>query len=307
VKKLLTIAIKLTTLILLLITVINFIPGADKERIVKNINEPKLDENQVSTVEGQRASDNDKLNIMVVGADAEYKQQNRADTLMVVSLDLTTKQVGVLSIPRDTRVIIPEDGKHHKINAAYARGGLELTKQVIEEQFGIPIDNYLQVDYQGFIQVVDALGGVEVKVEEDLFYRDQAADLEINLAAGQQILTGSQSLNYVRYRGGLTGDIGRIKRQQKFIKAAAAEILAVKNLFKLPGLITRARGEIKTDLKLPTMLKLAARLNNLDLAQVEMELVPGEPKYINRISYWIPDIEKTQEVIDSLLVTREAT
>ena len=247
----------------------------------------------------------DSFNLLVVGADARYQEQNRTDTVMVVSFDLKTERIGVLSIPRDTRVRLPEDKGYHKINAAYAYGGIKLTKQVIEEEFQIPIDYHLQVGYQGFEELVNKLGGVEINVKNDLDYVDQAADLNIAIKAGQQNLTGEQALNYIRFRDEITGDIGRIERQQKFVKAALKQLLNLKTVLNLPGLIEQAMAAVKTNIELKEAVGLIRNFADINLNQVAMVVLPGEPDYIEGISYWLPNQKESETLINSLITTKK--
>ncbi|GAB6100228.1 LCP family protein [Halanaerocella petrolearia] len=248
----------------------------------------------------------DKFNILLLGSDAKLEGRNRTDTIIVVSIDLNSKLVGLLSIPRDSRVKIAGDkySDYHKINAAYSYGGLKLMQETLEEYLEIPLDYYLQVDYQGFVALVDTLGGVEINVEKDLHYVDQAAGLNIDLQAGKQRLTGEQALNYVRFRHDALGDIGRIKRQQKFLQAALKEFLSLKTILKVPKLINKFSKYVATDLELAKMMKLANLMDNFSLDQIAMEMLPGSPKYIEGVSYWLPNPKGVKGVVNSLLKTK---
>ncbi|GAB6138361.1 LCP family protein [Halanaerobaculum tunisiense] len=246
-----------------------------------------------------------KFNILLLGSDVKAKGQRRSDTIMVASIDLDSKQIGLVSIPRDTRVKIPGYEGYHKINAAYSYGGLELMTETVEGLLEVSLAYHLQVDYQGFIAIVDTLGGVEVEIEQDLEYVDQAADLTIDLEAGSQTLTGQQALNYVRFRHDALGDIGRIQRQQKFLKAALDKFLTFKTLFKVPKLVQEFNNYVTTNLELAKMARLVADIKNFSLQQLKMELLPGEAKYIGEVSYWLPDLESTRQLTTSLLETKD--
>ncbi|WP_408954889.1 LCP family protein [Natroniella sp. ANB-PHB2] len=246
----------------------------------------------------------ERLNILVLGIDAEAEESERSDTLLLVSIDLTTNQVGVVSIPRDTRVKLADRDSYHKINAAYAYGGVDLTKRTVEEFLSLSIDNYLKVDYQGFVEVVDALGGVELEIEEDLYYVDRADDLYIDLKAGSRKLDGEDSLKYVRFRDNLFGDIGRVQRQQGFLKAAVDQLLSSQTIFKLPGLIREVNDAVTTDLRLTEMFELATIVNQFSLEQVQMELLPGVSEYIAGVSYWLPLEQEVELLIDAMFKRR---
>ncbi|AGB41826.1 cell envelope-related function transcriptional attenuator common domain protein [Halobacteroides halobius DSM 5150] len=246
----------------------------------------------------------DKFNLVVLGSDAKKKGLRRSDTIMVASFNLETKQVGLLSIPRDTRVKIPGYKGYHKINAAYSYGGLDLTIKTIEDYLKIPLDYHLQIDYQGFVALVNTLGGIEINVEKDLHYVDQAAGLNIDIEAGQQKLTGQEALEYVRFRHDALGDIGRIRRQQKFLKAASKQVLSFKTLLKTPELISKFREHVVTDLEFTKLFKLATIVDDFQLEQVVMKMLPGSPEHIEGISYWLPDLQEVKAVVASLIKTK---
>ncbi|TDX51092.1 LCP family protein [Orenia marismortui] len=242
-----------------------------------------------------------RLNILLLGSDSKYEEHNRADTIMVASIDLKSKKVGVVSIPRDTRVKLVDRNSYNKINAAYSYGGIDLTKRTLEELLDIDIDYHFELDYKGFIDIVNTLGGVEVNIAKDLHYIDQADNLYIDLKAGPNKLSGAEALDYVRFRHDALGDIGRIQRQQKFLKAALDQILNFKTILKVPELVNDFNRNVKTDLEATKLLKLASMLANFSMDQVEMEMLPGEPKYIDGISYWLPLKEETRVLVNSLI------
>jgi LCP family protein required for cell wall assembly len=243
----------------------------------------------------------DKLNILLLGSDSKYKGHTRADTIMIASIDLSEQKVGIISIPRDTRVKLADRNSYNKINAAYSYDGVELTQRSIEDLLQIKIDHYLQVDYQGFIDMVNTLDGIEIEIEKDLYYVDQADNLYIDLKAGRRKLYGEDALSYVRFRHDALGDLGRIERQQKFLKAALDKILDVKTLLKAPELVKDFSQNVKTDLGLSKMLKLASFIPNFSLEEIEMVMLPGEPKYIGGVSYWLPHKEETRVLVNTLI------
>ena len=138
-----------------------------------------------------------KLNILLVGYDSSINGPPRADTIIVASIDLKTKEIGLLSIPRDTRINIPGYGMN-RINASHAFGGVELTASTLEDYLDVPIEYYVETDFYGFGGIIDAIGGVEINIKEPLQYVDNAGGLYIDLPAGNQRLNGEEALQYVR-------------------------------------------------------------------------------------------------------------
>lgn len=238
-----------------------------------------------------------KKNIVVLGVDGREKDDDpgRSDTLFVVMFDPKSKNVSLLSIPRDTRVRIPGNG-WDKINHAYAFGGHKLTQQTTEELLGIQVNNYVMVDFSGFESLVDAIGGIDIDVEKDMYYYDDWDDFLIDLSAGPQHLDGKKAIQYVRYRDE-EGDIGRIKRQQKFMMAVYEKISSAQILTKMPGLVAEIMKMVKTDLPVSDMVAMGGALHGMIREQggLQMATVPGTPEYIDDISYWIPDITDLRE------------
>ena len=232
-----------------------------------------------------------KKNIVVMGCDTRKDDAGRSDTLFVVMLDKSSKNAALLSVPRDTRVKIKGHG-WDKINAAFAYGGQKLTRETVQEFLGIKLHNYVVVDFQGFKDLVDVIGGVDINVEKRMYYYDPYDGFEIDLRPGVQHLDGKTAMQYVRYRDE-EGDIGRIRRQQKFIMALYRQIASKNIITKMPGVSKQIMSMIKTDLSLKEMVELGKVMHDmLEKEGLKMAMVPGEPEYIDGISYWIPDIPK---------------
>lgn len=235
-----------------------------------------------------------KKNIVVLGCDIRKDDVGRSDTLFVAMLDKSKKNAALLSVPRDTRVKIKGHG-WDKINAAFAYGGHKLTQETVQDFLGIKLNNYVVVDFQGFQGLVDAVGGVDINVEKRMYYYDAYANYEIDIRPGKQHLDGKTAMQYVRYRDE-EGDIGRIRRQQKFIMALYREIASKNIIAKMPGVSKQIMSMIKTDLSLKEMVELGNVMRSmLEKDSLKMAMVPGEPKYIDGISYWIPDIPKLRQ------------
>ena len=232
-----------------------------------------------------------KKNIIVLGVDerAEEHDVGRSDTLFVVMFDTNKKAASLLSVPRDTRVRIKGHG-WDKINHAYAYGGRELTQKTTEELLGIKINNYVMVDFKGFVGLVDAIGGVDINVEKNMYYYDEWDGFKIDLKKGMQHMDGKTAIQYVRYRDE-EGDIGRIRRQQHFMMAVYDRITSANMLLHIPGLAKQLTNMVKTDLPLTDMVDLGRVLHAMVKSKgLAMATVPGTPEYIDGISYWLPDI-----------------
>lgn len=235
----------------------------------------------------------ERMNILVLGVDAREDDVGRSDTAFVVTIDTKAKTVTMLSIPRDTRVKIDGHG-WDKINHAYAFGGAKLSKSSVENLLGISIDYTVVMNFEGFVRMIDALGGITIDVEKRMYYSDPYDDdggLYIDLHPGMQKLNGKRAIEYVRYRDE-EGDIGRVSRQQKFLKALLQEFAKPQLITKLPDLIKEFAAAVKTDMPTKEMVKLIPIINDAAKSGLHTEWVAGTPCWIQGVSYWLPDIKE---------------
>ena len=233
----------------------------------------------------------DKATIMIMGVDEREDDVGRSDTLMVATIDPVRNEASLLSIPRDTRVAIPRNG-YDKINAAYAYGGEKLTQRTVEDFLGVRIDHYVIINTHAFQKIIDAIGGIDINVEKRMYYEDPWDDdggLIIDLRPGMQHMDGKTAVTYVRYRDE-EGDIGRVKRQQKFMRACVDAVTTPAILPRLPGIISSVIDSVKTDLSVRQMLEFIGTLKESQAKGLRTEMVPGRPLYIDEVSYWIPDM-----------------
>jgi LCP family protein required for cell wall assembly len=252
-------------------------------------------------------------NILILGTDQRTEDEpSRSDTIILVNIDPKTKEINLISIPRDARVDIPGHG-YDKINSAFNSayfedGGVELSTKTVENLLGLKeesIPYYVVVNFQGFEKVIDALGGVTINVRERMVYYSRAGDVKIDLKPGIQHLNGEQALEYARFRYDAYGDFtldeegnvhGRIERQQELIKAVIDQTKDIRTLWKFPA-IAKAVGEaVNTNLTPSQITKLALLLKDLSSQDIKTINCPGKPEYIDSISYIIPDYEKLKEI-----------
>lgn len=201
------------------------------------------------------------VNILLMGVDARGVKEGevpRSDTMLVASLDPVKKKFYVFSILRDTYVDIPEYGKE-RINTAITHGP-NTAMQTVSDLLGIPIQYYVYTDFQGFIKLVDAVGGVDYEVEKDMVYKTKAdgPEYDIDLKKGFQHLDGNQALQYVRFRHDATSDFTRTERQRGFLKAVADKVISTTSLLKLPDILSQVVPFVDTNLSVNDMVKLAS-------------------------------------------------
>lgn len=249
-----------------------------------------------------------RVNILLLGVDDKDLENpgdntRRSDTMMVASISPQDGTVSLLSLPRDTKVNIPGHKGYDKLNHAYAYGGAHLAQAAVEQFLQIPIHYYVVIDWQAFIKVIDTLGGVDLYVENDMHYRDPYADLDIEISKGYQHLDGEKSGQYVRFRSDELGDIGRVQRQQRFLKALAKEVMQVSTIFKVPAIVSTINQYVETDMSAMTMIKVVNSLKSFSSSNLTAEMVPGNFATIDGLSYWVPEQEQTQQLVQSLFMT----
>ena len=167
-----------------------------------------------------------RTNILIMGLDRTVSDQNpnvvyaisRTDTLIAASIDPAAHRVYLLSIPRDTRAPIPGHGID-KINAAHAYGGAPLTLRTVQNFLGVPFPYYIELHVRGLVDLVDAVGGITIRIPTDLNYDDNWDGLHIHLKKGNRRLGGQAAMEFTRFRHDALGDIGRIARQQQVMNA----------------------------------------------------------------------------------------
>lgn len=223
------------------------------------------------------------LNVLVLGVD-ELENVHRSDTVILARIDIDNRKAVVMSIPRDTRVPSQKHKGYGKLNHAYAFGGIEGLRDTVVNLTGVPINNYLILNYNSFPKIVDAVGGVDLTIKKRMKYTDKAQNLHIDFHPGPAHLNGSDALKYVRFRMDAMGDLGRMKRQQQFAAAFMKKVLTPAILPRLPELVELVLSEIKTDVPLKTGLRIAGRLKSMRLPDVKFFTMPGSAADIDGIS-----------------------
>ena len=199
----------------------------------------------------------DHFSLLIIGVDESEKRSDleafRSDTLLLATFNHDYRSVKLLSIPRDSYVYIPAVGYETKINHAYAFGGVDATIETVEKLLNVPVDYYVKVNFEAFIEVVDALGGITVDVPYEFTEQDSndRADA-IHLKAGVQRLNGEEALALARTRK-MDNDIERGKRQQEIVKAIVQEAVHPSSIKKYPDVLEAVGANMKTNMKFDEM------------------------------------------------------
>ena len=226
-----------------------------------------------------------RFNVLLLGSDNDLKFPATAvltQAMILVSIDPSTPDVAMLSIPRDFWVPIAGYG-NQKIDVAYEVGGIALARSTVESLFGVRIDYYAWVGLDGLVRVVDTLGGVDVTVQhpildetypDDLNSDDPYAFFRLYLPAGPQHLDGTTALQYVRSRhGDLLSDFGRSARQQQVLVAIKDRLQTASVIGRLPQLVQALHGSVKTDLSVAGVVQLAALARQLPSGSLHQQVL----------------------------------
>lgn len=247
--------------------------------------------------------------VLLLGTDVVYNNEpghmkadaaafsGRSDTILVARLDPIRNSITVLQIPRDTQVHISGYGTQ-KVNAANAIGGPLTARHVVSELLGIPIDHFVILNVQGLVKAVDEVGGVTVQVPKRMQYMDWTAKLKIDLEPGWHTLTGNQSMGFVRYRHDALGDIGRVQRQELFMRAAMDKALKPESWTHLPRLLQLSKEYVYTDMNEGDLMKLANFVRVVPKKNQQLVMLPGN---FSGTGDWVSDESDIRQVVARLL------
>lgn len=269
-------------------------------------------------IDPQKLKNIGRINILILGESGYEDDYKLTDSIMVASYNPQTGQASLLSIPRDTYV-----GKRdrntasanylasYKMNSVYRNGtNIPETVERVEELIGINIDNYILIDTDAIIQIVDAIGGVKFNVPIDMDYDDYNQNLHIHLKAGEQLIDGDKAEQLLRFRHNQDGtsypveygdnDLGRMRTQREFIQVTLKQLIKFENVTKVLDLLDIAFNNIKTDLSLETIKYYIPYAFKFNMENIKSGMVPGVSEKCNGIWIYIADKKETKKVVDDL-------
>lgn len=245
-------------------------------------------------------------NVLLIGVDDgdidDAGMPRQADALMLVTVNHDTGSLEILSIPRDTYVNIPGRSTAGQIGQAYTYGGTQLTVRTAEELLKVPINHYIVVDWNTFVEVIDTLGGIDLYVENDMHYEDPYADFIIDLKKGFQHLDGVSAGKYVRYRSDDLADIGRVQRHQRILKAIYAQALHVDAIVKIPEIFDIINKNVTTSLAAFDAAKMIKYVKCVNEDSIRTQMLPGDLKTIDNESVWVVNESELNRLLDQIFI-----
>ncbi|MFD3446593.1 LytR family transcriptional regulator [Microbacteriaceae bacterium 4G12] len=236
------------------------------------------------------------ISILLLGVDERSgdRGRGRSDSLMLVTANPNEKTTKLLSIPRDSYTEIVGKGKKDKINHAYAYGGTAMSLQTVENFLNVPIDYYIEVNMEGFRDIVDAVGGVTVQNTRPFTYE------EISFPKGEVRLNGTGALSYTRMRKeDPNGDFGRQERQRQVIQAVIQKGASLSTLTHYDDILKAIQKHVRTNLKPDEMLRMQKDYKD-STDRIEQIQIPGEGKVINGVWYYVVTDETKKQLSDQL-------
>ena len=296
----------ITAITLLMIMIVGLFCG----RLVKN---GLTLRGMLMTSIGQQEEDIQNLEplyCLVMGISEDISTE-LTDTIMLCAYFPQEQKVSILSIPRDTFVGNDKDNttSYDKINALYQKSP-ENTLEAVRKLTGVDVRNYVVINNNALEKVIDAVGGIYFDVPIDMWYDDPTQDLHIYINKGYQLLNGENAVKVLRFRHNNDmstypkeygeQDLGRMRTQREFIKAAASQILSSNNILKLNEILEIVFDNIQTNLSISELIKYIPSATEFNVENMKTEALPGVADYLGALSFFIVNENQSEQMVSSL-------
>ena len=262
--------------------------------VVGRLNDPSLITSQLLATLTDADVTKEPFYMLLLGTDGRPGEDTyRSDSIILTRIDPQEKQVTLISIPRDTAITY--EGEIVKINATHAYGGPEAVVEAVNELCDVRISHYAEVSFDGLVQVVDALGGVEVDVP-DRISDHKAGDYVIE--PGLQVLNGEQALTFCRSRKFTDGDYSRMRHQRIFLQALAKTLLEKTDATNVVGLVESLSSTVATDMSVADIAGLINSMRGMDTDAIYSANIPSTTANIDGVSYVIADEVALKDMMD---------
>lgn len=250
----------------------------------------------------------DNVSILLMGVDQseerakQYGEAVRTDALLYATFNIKEKSVKLVSIPRDSYVNIDVEGKKDKINHAHAFGGVDATVKTVEGLFDLPVDYYVKINFESFLEIVNSLGGIDVDVPvafTEQNSKDEKGKHAIHLEKGEQTLNGEQALALARTRH-IDSDMERGKRQMLVIDAILKKAISVNSISKMGDVIDAIGKNLKTNMTFDNMKSFYKYGMDSGSVKIDKMQLKGKDDYVEGVYYYILDEDNLDKIKKSL-------
>lgn len=285
---------KITVIILSVILLLVLIGSC---KLIQFLNNPLIGETNEDILKAQDAITDDMVTVLLVGTDGGG---TNTDTIILAVMNTKAKEISLLSVPRDTRVPNPYGGSGYaKINSVYAAKGMAGLISQVRDVTGMPINFYAMINFEGFREAVDILGGVKFNVPVRMKYYDPLQNLNIDLYPGMQLLDGDKAEQLVRCRSVYAqADLARTQVQRDFIIAMIEQHATIGNLPKIPDLYSAMEPYVKTSITANDAIKYGTAVVGISSENIKSYMLPGAAGSYgaSNVSYFVYDADATEEL-----------
>ncbi|KPN94653.1 LCP family protein [Lysinibacillus sp. ZYM-1] len=261
------------------------------QKTMNKINTPLLQTTDAAQLEEKTVIKKEPFSVLMLGVDERKDDSGRSDTMIVITVNPEKQTMKMLSIPRDTRTEIVGHDTVDKINHAYAFGGVPMAVDTVENFLNIPIDYYVFINMEGFLQIIDTLGGVTINNDMDLTYD------EYHYPKGEITLDGNEALIFSRIRyEDPRGDFGRQIRQRQIIEAVMKKASTPATLLKATDMLTVLGDNVRMNFSVKELIQLQGIYKKMDKDIEQLSFEKGDGERINRIWYYIPNEAELQKI-----------
>ncbi|WP_141432885.1 LytR family transcriptional regulator [Bacillus sp. 03113] len=286
--------LRITGIVVLLLFIASGVYGFTVYRslseAVSTMHQPLKRDKSEKRIEEISLEKKEPFSVLMLGVDERKGDRGRSDSIIVLTVNPNNNSVKMISIPRDTRTEIIGHGTTDKINHAYAFGGIEMSINTVENFLNIPIDYYMQINMEGFKDIVDSVGGITVNNDLDFTYEG------VHFPKGEVTLNGEKALKYSRMRyDDPRGDFGRQLRQRQIIQEVIKEGASLSSLTNFNEIFTALSKNIKTNLTFDEMIDIQQNYKDAS-NDIQQLTVSGKGTKINKVYYLLVSDEEKQRI-----------
>lgn len=269
-----------------------------QERTIKLVNAKTGLEEEI-VYKKQALKDGQPFAFLLLGTDSETIEHGRSDSIMLAVVEPKKNTLNLVSVPRDTWMLNKATGKNDKATHAFNKG-VSNTIDSLENYFQIPIDYYALINMNGFIEMINAIGGIDINVEKEMQFYDRITHQYVRIKPGMRHLDGNETINYARFRGDGEGDFGRNRRQRQVLVEIIKQSTDLQNIKKINELTGILKDNFRTNVKSSAIPLLLGQLEYDDTLKINQVELQGNPAREGRMSVVKVDEEERLKVSTEL-------